>query len=151
MKKIILIIAILVCLPGLAQMKVGDSTIVEIKEYAGVKIYGCYKLVREKEDKKEYKCSVWFENVTDNEIFYKKTSFAFATVKLSGLSSYTYDLKVKEATKKLANKKIHIIYPKLKYNDTYYFVKWYDKNESPTFVFEPNKDIVLENDYSRYQ
>lgn len=151
MKKIILIIAILVCLPGFAQMKVGDSTIVEIKEYGGIKIYGCYKLVREKEDKKEYKCLVWFENITEKEIFYKKSVFPFATIQLSGLSSYTYDLKVKEATKKIGNKKIHIIYPKIKNNDLYHFIKWYDKNELPKFVFQPNKNVVLENDYSRYQ
>lgn len=150
MKKILLLLMLFPLL-GFTQITIDDAT-VNIKNYSGIEIKGHYKLLREKDGKKEYKIWVTFKNSTDQDVFYKyKNQNNFGTVTLEGLSSYTFNLEGDKATKKILNKKIRIVYPAKDYECKYSYEKWYNGNETPEFVFVANSDITIENDYKRYE
>lgn len=150
MKKLLLLF-MLIPVFGFSQI-VMDQATVNIKNYSGIEIKGHYKLLREKEGKKEYKIWVTFKNITEKEIFYKYKSYNhFANVSLVGLSSYTFKLEGEKAIKKVQKKNIRILYPGKEYEYQYHYEKWYNSNETPSFEFVANTDVVIENDYKRYE
>jgi len=154
MKKTFLIVCLFFGLQNylFAQMKINDSIIVPIKNYAGIEIKGVYKLVNEKKGKKEYQLKVYFENTTSKEIFYKRNGnySSFINVNSKGSDGCPFNLFGTNAKKKIGKNKINIIYPAKLYEADSYCVKWYNENEVPEFEFKINSEITLENDYSRY-
>lgn len=150
MKKLLLL---LFMIPFLGFSQIDTTTVhVDIKEIAGIKIQGHYKIIREKEGKKEYEIYVTYENTTGKEVFYKYRKFDdFGKVVLNGLSSYIFFLEAEKATKKVAGSKIRVIYPNKIIDAGIYFVKWYNADEVPEFAFTPSKHNTLENDYTRYE
>lgn len=150
MKKFLLLI-LLIPFMGFSQLDT-TTVVVPIKEVAGIKIEGRYKVIREKEGKKEYKIMVYFTNTTDKEVFYKYSyaSDDFGNAQLKGLSSYRFRLVGTKATKKVAGKKIKIIYPGTTTEAQFYYEKWYNENEVPEFEFSLSKETTLESDYTRY-
>jgi hypothetical protein len=127
MKKLFFVLAMIPVL-SFSQMKINDSVIVPLKNYAGIEINAVYKLVREKTGKKEYELKVYFKNTTGKEIFYKRTgSYAyFANVNSIGSDSCPFSLYGTKATKKIGKNKINIIYPNRLYDANISCVKWYN-------------------------
>lgn len=139
MKKIITLSFILSFCNLFSQMKINDSIIVPIKESAGIKIIGVYKLLKIKNDKKEYQIHVYYKNTNDETIVYKNSTnnYYFAKCQLKGSEDYVFRLdkiKISENT--------FLLEPKKQYKCESYYEKWYNGNDIPEFT---NIDIEFNN------
>lgn len=121
-----------------------------IKNYAGIDIYGTYKLNNVKKNKKQYIINIEYINTTGKELFYKEIKGVTAgTVKIKGDNVNWFSIMGDKSTKKIDRNEIRILYPNKRY--VYYDVKkWYNENEVPEFDIKINSGNTLENDYSKY-
>jgi len=131
MKKIIIAFMLFFFCNAFAQMKINDSIIVPIKESAGVKIFGVYKLGRVMNEKKMYITSVYYQNTNNENIIVKTNSEKkyFAKTSLKGSSGYDFELREQQ----ISNNTFLIAPKKIYAAKTYYF-KWYNGNDIPEFT-----------------